>query len=452
MSNLQTLVPAALGSNSSEQPHSLLAETTTQTILYLLILIFGLPLNMLVLILVYKCRPLRNVTNMFVVSLALADFLIALLGLPVIVIATIAQSWPLGGTFCQISGFLTFSLRNVSILSVAGIAVDRYYVITRPFILTITKAKAKKMIMFLWWSGLLCGIPPLFGLGLYKFSRTRCLCDYSWSDGGSSLAYGIYLFFWVYVTCLVTVTVSYYLIFRATCDHLKYKANHFSRNLSPGQEGSSILTEVKSFRLLQASLPRKWTSFISSNSTFNLNTSSRSDLAMESKTAKTIVAMITTCLVTWMPYFILNFHRGSLSDSKVPQMLDFLSTWLTFVNCALNPVLYALLNRQFRRSFKEYLHLWFGVSAQQATEEVPAPAAVAHNGGTNKSKSRTADGNGLAPFSIIPELQRSGSPAFPGDSSLYRNPLIRPRSASFQRRAGPGQGQSSHAATWNGEQ
>ncbi|XP_041034386.1 tyramine receptor Ser-2-like [Carcharodon carcharias] len=436
MSNLQSLIPATLGSNSSGQPYLSLAKTATQAILYLLILIIALPLNTLVLVLLYKCRPLRSIPNMFVVSLALADFLIALLGLPVIVIATIAQSWPLGGTMCQTSGFLTFSLRNVSILSVAGIAVDRYYVIVRPFILTITRDKAKKMIVFLWWSGLLCGIPPLFGLGLYKFSPTRCLCDYSWSDGGSSLAYGIYLFIWIYVTSLLLVTISYYFIYQVTRDHMKHKAQRFTSNLSPEQEGSSIPTELKSFRLLQASLSRKWASFISSNSTFNLNAS---NVAMESKTARTIVAVITSCLVTWVPYFILNFHPGSLSDSKVPRMLDFLATWLSFVNCALNPVLYALLNQQFRRCFKENIRMWFRLSAQQVSEEVPGPAVIAQNGGITNG--RADNGNDLAPFSVIRELQRSESPAFPGDSSLYR-----PRSASFQRRGSPAQRHPSHIA------
>uniref|UniRef100_UPI00398EA326 probable G-protein coupled receptor No18 n=1 Tax=Pristiophorus japonicus TaxID=55135 RepID=UPI00398EA326 len=439
MSNFQSLVPGALGSNSSGQQQPSLAATASQAILYLLIVIFGLPLNVLVLALVYKCRPLRSVTNMFVVSLALADFLIVLLGVPFIVIATVARSWPLGGTLCQMSGFLTTFLRNVSVLSVAGIAVDRYYVIARPFILTIPRDRARKMIVFLWWSGLLYGIPPLFGLGLYRFSPARCLCDYSWSAGGPSLAYGIYTFFWIYVTSLVTVTVSYYLIYRVTRDHLKHKAQRCTSNLSPGQGSGSILTELRSFRLLQASLPRKWTSFISSNSTVNLNANSTSDVAMESKTAKTIVAVITTCMVTWLPYFTLSFRRESLPAGRAPAMLDFLATWLSFANCVLNPVLYALLNRQFRRCAREYLRLWFGDPAQPSPPEVPATAGGAQNGSINTSKSRTHDGTSSAPFSVIRELQRSASPSFPGDSSPRTNPMIRPRLASFQRRAGPGQ-------------
>ncbi|XP_060709714.1 G-protein coupled receptor 161-like [Hemiscyllium ocellatum] len=444
MSNLHSGIPSGFGSNSSGQPRPLLAETATQAILYLLILIIGLPLNTLVLLLVYKCRALRSITNAFVASLALADFLITLLGLPVIVIATIAQSWPFGGTFCQISGFLTFSLRNVSILSVAGIAVDRYYVIARPFILTVTRDRALKMIVFLWWSGLLGGIPPLFGLGLYKFSPTRCLCDFSWPDGGSSLAYGIYLFIWIYLTSLLILTISYYLIYQVTRDHMKYKAQRLASSLSPGSGDGSIPSELKSFRLLQASLSRKWASFMSSSSTFNLNTSSPSGVAMESKTAKTIVAVITTCLVTWLPYFILNFHCSSLSDSKPPRMLDFLATWLTFVNCALNPVLYALLNRQFRHCLRENMRLWFRLSAQQASGDASRLAGTTHNGGIARSQADVGDGS--APFSTRRDLSRPASRAFPVDSSLFRNPLVRPRSASFQQRTVPTQRHHSHAA------
>ncbi|XP_072348833.1 probable G-protein coupled receptor No18 [Scyliorhinus torazame] len=444
MSNLQSLTSETLGSNSSGQPQQFLATTATQAILYLLILIIALPLNTLVLVLVYKCRPLRSIPNMFVVSLALADFLIALLGLPVIIVATSAQSWPFGGTLCQTSGFLTFSLRNASILSVAGIAVDRYYVIARPFILTITRDSARKMIGFLWWSSLVCGVPPLFGLGLYKFSPTRCLCDYSWSDGGSSLAYGIYLFIWIYLMSLLVVAISYYLIYRVTRDHVKHKTQRFTSNVSPEQEGSSIPMELRSFRLLQSSLSRKWASFISSNSTFNFNASSTSAIAMESKTTKTIAAVLTAHVVTWMPYFILNFHPGCMSGRKVPRMLDFLATWLTFVNCALNPVVYALLNRQFRRCLKENICLWFGVSVLQASEGVPGPAVVAQKRGI--SEKQTDNGNGPAPLSVTRELQRSVSPTFLGDSPLYRNPLVRPRSASFQRRASPAQRHPSHVA------
>ncbi|XP_020375138.1 G-protein coupled receptor 161-like [Rhincodon typus] len=447
MSNLHSGIPSGFGSNSSGQPRPLLAETATQAILYLLILIIGLPLNILVLLLVYKCRSLRSIANIFVASLALADFLIALLGLPIIIIATIAQSWPFGGTFCQISGFLTFSLRNISILSVAGIAVDRYYVIARPFILTITRDRALKMIVFLWWSGLLCGIPPLFGLGLYKFSPTRCLCDYSWPDGGSSLAYGIYLFIWIYLTSLLIIAVSYYFIYQVTREHVKYKAQRFANNLSPGPEDSSIPSELKSFRLLQASLSRKWASFMSSNSAFNLNASSPSDVAMESKTAKTIIAVIITCLITWLPYFILNFCCSSLSDSKPPRMLDFLATWLTFVNCVLNPVLYALLNRQFRHCLGENMRLWFRPFAQQASEDAPRSAGTTHNGGITRSRANVGDCS--APISTIRDLPRPASRAFPVDSSLFRNPLVRSRSASFQQRAVPAQRHRSHAAVGN---
>ncbi|XP_072881852.1 somatostatin receptor type 2-like [Hemitrygon akajei] len=405
------------------------AQMAAQALLYLLILVVGLPLNALVLALVSKSRPLRSITNMFVASLALADLLLLLLGPPFVLAAIVAQAWPLGPTFCQILGFLTFSLRLVSILCVAGIAVDRYYVIARPFVLTITREKAKRMIAFLWWAGLLCGLPPFFGIGLYRFSPSKCLCDYSWPDGGSSLAYGIYLFIWVYLTSLVVVTTSYCLIYRITRKRLSAKAQRFASSLSSRQEGSLVLTEPRSLRLLQASLPRKWASLISSNSTFNLSAGSASDVALESRTVKTIVGVVTTFVLTWLPYFASSLHRRTPSGSGSARMLDFLVTWLTFSNCVLDPVLYALLNRQFRRRAREWWSQWFRVSSPRAPEEAAAPPAQ----GVNRTNVEAS----TAPFSISREIRKSVSATFLGDSPLRRFPL-QLRSSSFRHGAAAG--------------
>uniref|UniRef100_A0A4W3IF63 G-protein coupled receptors family 1 profile domain-containing protein n=1 Tax=Callorhinchus milii TaxID=7868 RepID=A0A4W3IF63_CALMI len=256
MSSLDVALPGLTASDNNHQYST--AETAIQTFLYLLILIIGLPLNVTVLVLLYKCHSLRNVTNMFVFSLAMADFLIALLGLPFIIMAIVAQSWPLGGTFCQIAGFVTLSLQNISILSVAGVALDRYYVIAKPFILTITREKAKKMIVFVWWNGVIYGIPPLFGIGLFKFSPTRCLCEYSWSDGGSSLVYGIYIFIWIYAVALTTVLVSYYLIYQVMHNHIKYRASQLTSVSLSGHEDNILPTDNRRFRLGRDSLQRKW--------------------------------------------------------------------------------------------------------------------------------------------------------------------------------------------------
>ncbi|XP_007906694.2 histamine H2 receptor-like isoform X1 [Callorhinchus milii] len=440
MSSLDVALPGLTASDNNHQYST--AETAIQTFLYLLILIIGLPLNVTVLVLLYKCRSLRNVTNMFVFSLAMADFLIALLGLPFIIMAIVAQSWPLGGTFCQIAGFVTLSLQNISILSVAGVALDRYYVIAKPFILTITREKAKKMIVFVWWNGVIYGIPPLFGIGLFKFSPTRCLCEYSWSDGGSSLVYGIYIFIWIYAVALTTVLVSYYLIYQVMHNHIKYRASQLTSVSLSGHEDNILPTDNRRFRLGRDSLQRKWASFVASNPSFSLKRKVRArfnnslDMRMESKTAKTISAVVATYFFTWTPYFIVNFWHSSGSGTRIPQMLDFFSCWLTFLNCILNPVLYAFLNRQFRHCCKEYWHRWVGLSAKQSTKQVGKPNLNVHNFSTNKAESRTtfelmSSTTSVPPGNVTRELRPTASPPRGGHSTLQVESIDETRCRTF---------------------
>ncbi|XP_078285965.1 G-protein coupled receptor 161-like [Rhinoraja longicauda] len=288
MEDLPTWASGRNGTGPEPSP----VETVARVFLYLLVFVLGLPLNVLVLALISRSPSLRSVTNMFVASLAAADLLLLLLGLPLVVAATVAGAWPLGPTSCRASGFLTFSLRLVSILCVAGIAVDRYYLVARPFILTVTRARAKRMIAFLWWTGLLCGLPPLFGVGLYRFSPSKCLCDYSWPDGGSSLAYGLYVFIWVYLTSAVVMITSYYLIYRVTRQRLLAKAQRSPLSLSTGHNGSLGLQEPTTLRLRHSSLPRMWADLMSSSSIFNLSATG----PMEVKTAKTILGVVATFL------------------------------------------------------------------------------------------------------------------------------------------------------------
>ncbi|XP_032870953.1 octopamine receptor Oamb-like [Amblyraja radiata] len=416
MEGLPTWASGGLGPNGTG-PEQSPVETVARAFLYLLVLALGLPLNALVLTLISRSRSLRSVANMFVASLAAADLLLLLLGLPFVVAATVAGAWPLGPTACQVTGFLTFSLRLVSILCVAGIAVDRYYLIARPFILTVTRARAKRTMAFLWWTGLLCGLPPLFGVGLYRFSPSKCLCDYSWPDGGSSLAYGLYIFIWVYLTSVVVVTTSYYLIYRVTRQRLLAKARRSPHSLSSDHNGTLVLQEPKAFR--RSSLPRMWAGLMSSSSIFNLSGTGALDVAMEAKTAKTILGVVATFLVTWLPYFVSNLRRRALSQDGTGRMLEFLATWLTFTNCVLDPLLYALLNRQIRRRARELLCLWFGLSAQPVSEGVPRRACR----GPTRDLSRSDMAGSPTAFSITQELQRSTPSPSPRDPPPRRLPL-----------------------------
>ncbi|XP_075914624.1 melatonin receptor type 1B-A-like [Petromyzon marinus] len=81
--------------------------------------------NVLVIVAVMRNKRLRNAGNMFVVSLAVADLVVALYPYPVVVHAILHGGWTLGDHHCQASGFLMGLSVVGSIFNITAIALNR---------------------------------------------------------------------------------------------------------------------------------------------------------------------------------------------------------------------------------------------------------------------------------------------------------------------------------------
>ncbi|XP_066273413.1 substance-K receptor-like [Branchiostoma lanceolatum] len=309
-----------------------------QATAYVILFIIGVILNTCVLLVVYKNRTMRNVTNMFIVSLSVVDLVTLLAVVPFVIAATVTDDWPFGGEFCQFAGFLAVSLRNVSIISVAGVAVDRYFVIVRPFAPKVTKSRAWKLIAFIWWTGFVSCVPPLFGFGMYTYSTGKHFCALHWAGGGSALAYSMYLVSVIFLGSLVVVIFSYYLILQTTREQMKKSTlNGLSPSAQHGRNGAtSPLSQGKALRSPTLS----------------------SVVPVENRTTQTVILVIVAFLVTWTPYFLLNLYRGLAQDKTIASVGDFITTWLSFSCCVFNPILYGALNYRFRKSFQELCSNW----------------------------------------------------------------------------------------------
>ncbi|KAL1023878.1 hypothetical protein UPYG_G00048320 [Umbra pygmaea] len=128
-----------LAENESERdqpadPNSDLPATRALTgcVLSLLIL-WTLLGNFTVCAAVIRYRHLRSkVTNIFIVSLALSDLLVALLVMPWKAAAEVAGFWPFGD-FCDTWVASDIMCSTASILNLCMISVDRYWAISSPF-------------------------------------------------------------------------------------------------------------------------------------------------------------------------------------------------------------------------------------------------------------------------------------------------------------------------------
>lgn len=82
----------------------------------------------------------------------------------------------------------------------------------------------------------------------------------------------------------------------------------------------------------------------------------RFHLAKERKASTTLGIIMSAFIVCWLPFFVLALVRPFLNDPEtIPQFLSSLFLWLGYCNSLLNPIIYATLNRDFRRPFREIL-------------------------------------------------------------------------------------------------
>ena len=75
-------------------------------VLYIIVFVVGLVGNFLVCLVVWSDRRMRTITNLFIVNLSVADFLVILVCLPTTVIGDVTETWYLGSVMCKIVLYL----------------------------------------------------------------------------------------------------------------------------------------------------------------------------------------------------------------------------------------------------------------------------------------------------------------------------------------------------------
>ncbi|VDO19108.1 unnamed protein product [Heligmosomoides polygyrus] len=101
--------------------------------------------NALVCLAVVLVRKLKQPANFLIVSLAIADFLVGLLVMPLALVDLLFSEWPLGRSMCKLWTTADLTLCTASIVSLCAISVDRYLVITRPLRYSAMRTTARML-------------------------------------------------------------------------------------------------------------------------------------------------------------------------------------------------------------------------------------------------------------------------------------------------------------------
>ncbi|EAW49547.1 adrenoceptor alpha 2A [Homo sapiens] len=155
----------APGGGARATPYSLQVTLTLVCLagLLMLLTVFG---NVLVIIAVFTSRALKAPQNLFLVSLASADILVATLVIPFSLANEVMGYWYFGKAWCEIYLALDVLFCTSSIVHLCAISLDRYWSITQAieYNLKRTPRRIKAIIITVWVISAVISFPPLISI------------------------------------------------------------------------------------------------------------------------------------------------------------------------------------------------------------------------------------------------------------------------------------------------
>ncbi|XP_028179439.1 octopamine receptor beta-3R-like [Ostrinia furnacalis] len=364
--------------------------------------IFG---NALVIISVHRHRKLRVLTNYYVVSLAVADMLVALCAMTFNASSELTDDWLFGPLVCDIYNSLDVYFSSASILHLCCISVDRYYAIVRPleYPVTMTHRTVCFMLANVWLWPAFISFVPIF-MGWYTTEQHRqyrranpdvCIFKVNmvYAIVSSSVSFWIPSLVMISMYCRIfreairqrealTRTSSNILLNSVHMKHTSHSAHH-SHYLHPDRRPSDISPNYSTFTECPEETefggersssghapPPGWRPSCSSavatrdlaKAATELNAQGASLRAAgkswraEHKAARTLGIIVGAFLLCWLPFFLWYVTTNLCGEPcETPSVVVGVLFWIGYFNSALNPLIYAYFNRDFRDAFKNTL-------------------------------------------------------------------------------------------------
>ncbi|KAM7369189.1 hypothetical protein PAMP_013481 [Pampus punctatissimus] len=336
-----------------------LLETIVLTIFLSIIIIMTVFGNLLVMVALCKDRHLRKKkTNYFIVSLAFADLLVALVVMPFAAIELTTGQWRYGEIFCLVRTSLDVLLTTASILHLCCIALDRYYAICcQPLVYRhkMTPVRVVVMLSGCWLIPTFISFLPIMqswnAIGIEDIIEERRALTGGSNDTSCvflvNRPYALICSAVAFYVPLALMVLAYQRIYVTAMTHVRQIETLRRAGSTPVTGTASITVRSStSSDLSEHYHLRRTTGFSSSEQGPIVN----SRMRIETKAAKTLAVIMGCFCLCWAPFFITNVVDPFIHYS-VPWQLWTAWLWLGYINSGLNPFLYAFLNRAFRRAF-----------------------------------------------------------------------------------------------------
>ncbi|XP_043797606.1 octopamine receptor beta-2R-like isoform X2 [Apis laboriosa] len=323
--------------------------------------VFG---NLLVMVSVMRHRKLRIITNYFVVSLALADMLVAMFAMTFNASVQLTGKWLFGYFMCDVWNSLDVYFSTSSILHLMCISVDRYWAIVKPlkYPIIMTRRLAAYMLLACWILPAFISFMPIF-MGWYTTPENSMrrqnhpdLCEFKVNK--IYVIFSSSISFWIPCTIM---TLTYFAVFKEANRQEKQMHSRMGNVMLLSHRPSKDLNNLNG-ELNSAGSSKTLT--LNEISTNHLHTPTKDKNIMkmkrEHKAARTLGIIMGTFILCWLPFFLWYVITTLCGEScPCPDIVIALLFWIGYTNSALNPLIYAYFNRDFREAFKNTLQCAF---------------------------------------------------------------------------------------------
>ncbi|KAK7145287.1 hypothetical protein R3I94_011402 [Phoxinus phoxinus] len=261
--------------------------------------------NVLVVLVVCMNQGLRDPTFCFIVSLALADIAVGVLVIPLAVVLSLGLTTQF--YTCLFISCLLVIITQSSILSLLAIAIDRFLRVKIPtsYSIIVTQRRAWVAVGLCWLISFLTGLVPMAGWHRgppENVSTTPIQCQFT---KVMRMDYMVYFNFLVWVVVPLTIMIGLY---------------------------------AEIFRVIKRQLNRRAEATCDSSKYYR----------KELKLAKSLALVLFLFALCWLPLHIMNSILFFCPTCEVPKSAVYVGIFMSHVNSALNPLVYAFRIQRFR--------------------------------------------------------------------------------------------------------
>ncbi|XP_059198346.1 trace amine-associated receptor 13c-like [Centropristis striata] len=267
-------------------------------------------LNLLVIVSISHFRQLNTSTNFLLLSLAVSDFLVGFLQIPVEVIIYMG-CWILGDLMCALNYFLGALIVSVSVGNMVLISVDRYVAICDPmfYCTKVTPRRVQQCICLCWIISALYNSWLLRDLlkqpGRYNSCYGDCAFGINYVEGAVDLVLSFF-------GPILVIIVLYMRVFVVAVSQARAMRSHIA---AVKLQDSKTITVKKS----------------------------------ELKAARTLGVVVVVFLLCILPYYCFSV---AAEDNLVGSASAAVQIWMLYLNSCINPLIYVFFYPWFKKSIK----------------------------------------------------------------------------------------------------